>query len=414
MFGGEARKGDNLYTASILALEMQTGRLRWHYQVVRHDLWDADIAVAPVLYDIAGDGRKALAALRADGYLFLLDRETGEPVFPVEDRPVTQDAFNQTAATQPFPVGADSLLPGCEWWRPKVPEPFVLDCSGFAPPYLGRDDVVAPGAPIPGVRVTPMSFSPSTGYFYAQGRGHLGRARRISDDPWFRGQARGFSPLPDAVGILAAIDSRTNRIVWKHELPSRTLGTSGPLTTAGHLLFRGSGDGTFQAYDARSGRRVWQFQTGVGRARGPAATYQVDGRQYVAVAMGTELWAFTLGGPLEPRRPPPAPNPRRSARETNQVQTSTLVPSAKRGVGLRYAVDEHAFNPSQIQVARGTLVTFVNSGRLSHTIAAIDGTWTTGRLVTAQSGYVTFDSPGTTRYHCVDHPWAMGEVTVTP
>ena len=162
MFGGEARKGDNLYTASILAHDIRTGELRWYYQVVHHDLWDADIAIAPMLYnaEIDGQPRKGLAALRADGYIFMLDRETGEPLFPIEERPVSQDAFNHTSPTQPFPVGADPIVPTCDAWRDKVPAPWVLDCSGFAPLYVDRDNVVAAGVPIPRVRVTAMSYSP--------------------------------------------------------------------------------------------------------------------------------------------------------------------------------------------------------------------------------------------------------------
>ena len=416
MFGGEARKGDNLYTASILAFDMRTGGLRWHYQVVRHDLWDADIAISPLLYDAQTPNgtRKALAALRADGFIFMLDRATGEPIHPIEERPVPQDPFNNTAPTQPFPVG-DSVVPDCEWWRDKIPEPWVLSCSSFTPPYVDRHDVVAPGAPIPQVRVAAMSYSPQTGYLYAQGRAHIGRARRITDDPWFRGGARTYSTIPPPIGVVTAIDSRTNRIVWRHEVPIGVLGTSGALTTAGGLMFRGSGDGHFEAYDAASGERVWQFQTGVRSSRGPAATYAVNGEQYVAVAMGPELWAFKLGG-TEPERDamPPPTGRRATGRETNQVQTTTLVQSAERGVGLRYAVDEHAFNPSQIRVAAGTTVTFTNSGRLTHTITAVDGSWAAGQLKMAQSGYVPFDEPGTYTYHCEDHPWAMGQVFVEP
>ena len=137
--GGEIRAGDNLFTACILALDIKTGKLRWHYQVVHHDLWDADIAVPPVLYEaqIAGRPRKAVGAMRADGYLFLLDRETGKPVFPVEERPVMQDARLKTAPTQPFPVGADSLVPECATWKDKVPPPFVLGCQ-IRPPVCGQ------------------------------------------------------------------------------------------------------------------------------------------------------------------------------------------------------------------------------------------------------------------------------------
>src|SRR5262249_43071205 len=115
--GGEGRPGDNLYLCSVVALDMKTGKLKWHYQVIRHDVWEADIAISPVLYDVPGAGaRKGVAAMRADGYLFLLDRETGKPLMPVEDRPVPQDPIQKSAATQPFPVGADRALADCMEW----------------------------------------------------------------------------------------------------------------------------------------------------------------------------------------------------------------------------------------------------------------------------------------------------------
>ena len=416
MFGGEARRGDNLYTASILALEMETGALRWHYQVVRHDLWDADVAIAPLLYDAVVDGetRPALAALRADGFFFLLDRETGEPVHPVEDVPVPQDPYNFTAPTQPFPAGAESLVGDCSRWRDLVAPPFVLNCSSFTPPYVDRHDVVAPGVPIPRVRVTPIAYHPGTRYLYAQGTAHVGRARRITRDPWFRGGAPSYTNLPDAVGVFGAIDTRTNRLVWKHEVEAGLLGTSGPLTTAGGLMFRGSGDGTFQAYDARTGEARWRFQTGVRGARGPSISYEAGGRQYVAVAMGPELWAFALGGALPEAEAPPTGRRRSAGRQTTEIMTSTLVQSAERGVGLRYAVDEHAFNPPLARVPVGAIVTFVNSGDLTHTITALDGSWTTGPLLRAQSGYVRMERVGTFTYYDENHPWAMGRITVEP
>ena len=164
MFGGEIRAGDNLFTASVLALDIETGERRWHYQVVRHDVWDADIATPLMLYDHdtgAGTSRKALAAMRADGILFLFDRETGEPLTPIEDREVPQDAHQRTAATQPYPVGAESILPDCSFWRDRVPPPFELSCSGFTPPMVNEHTIVAPGVPIPRVRVTPDVLQPA-------------------------------------------------------------------------------------------------------------------------------------------------------------------------------------------------------------------------------------------------------------
>jgi quinohemoprotein ethanol dehydrogenase len=417
MYGGEIRKGHNLYTASVVALEIATGRLRWHYQVVHHDLWDADIATPLLLFEMpqGGRARKALAAMRADGYLFILDRETGKPLVSVEERPVTQDRFLNTAATQPFPVGAESLLPGCGYWKDKVPPPFTLDCTGFAPPSLNQHLVVAPGSPIPRVRVTPMAYSPQTGYVYAQGVGHVGRARRVTDDPWFQEAGGPTVTLPDPVGILGAIDTRTNRLAWRQEIPAATMGTSGPLTTAGGLMFRGSGDGRFEAYDARTGERLWEFQTGFRSARGPAITYAVDGEQFVAVAMGAELWAFSLAGtlPMQPARVPP---PGASAGiVTEEIETATMMQVSFGGaVGRRYAVDEHAFNPPRARVKAGTRVMFVNNGRVPHALAARDGSWRSGPLPPAKSFYVEFDTPGTYLYSCVEHPWAIGQVTVEP
>ena len=425
MFGGEIRAGDNLFTASVLALDMETGERRWHYQVVRHDVWDADIATPLLLYEAEVDGRprKALAAMRADGYLFVFDRETGEPLVPIEEREVPQDAFLHTAPTQPFPVGAESILPECSFWRDRVPPPFELSCSTYTPPSADRPLVVAPGAPIPRVRVTPMSFSPATGYVYAQGHAHVGRARRF-EDPWLSRPSGGHISLPDSVGIIAAVDPRPSRVVWKQEVPSPLLGTSGPLTTAGGLMFRGSPGGQVEAYDARTGERVWAFQTTPAGARvrpGPAAAYELDGEQFIAIPMGRELWAFALDGAVAARGEAPSdpwadlepsgPAPR----STDAIETATLMENPSWSVGgRRYAIDEHAFNPVRARVTAGARVRFVNNGELAHTVAARDGSWTTGALQPATWEVVTFDEPGTFQYHCTEHPWAVGEITVEP
>ena len=109
-YAGDTRAGDNLYLCSVVALEIKTGKLRWHYQTIRHDIWEADIAESPVLFEtqIGGRARKGIAAMRTDGYLFMLDRETGKPLMAMEERKVRQDARSHTVATQPYPVGADS------------------------------------------------------------------------------------------------------------------------------------------------------------------------------------------------------------------------------------------------------------------------------------------------------------------
>ena len=425
MFGGELRAGDNLFTASVLALDVETGARRWHYQVVRHDVWDADIATPLLLYDTTVDGApvRGLAAMRTDGYLFLLDRETGEPLLPIEERPVPQDAHQRTAPTQPFPVRTESILPECSYWRDRVPPPFRLNCSSYTPPSVDEQTVVAPGVPIPLVRVTPMAYSPTTGYVYAQGRAHVGRARRFRD-PFVWNTARFHLTLPDPVGILAAVDTRTGRVAWKKEMPTAFLGTSGPLVTAGGLLFRGSPGGQVEAYDVRTGVRRWAFRTSPEEARlrpGPAAAYALDGRQYVVVPMGPALWAFTLDGAV-PARGEPSPDPPvddqprgPAPRETDEIDTATLLENPRGSVGgRRYAFDEHNFNPVRARVAAGTRVRFTNNGELSHTVAARDGSWSTGPLAPGTWSFVTFDTPGTFLYHCEEHPWAVGEITVDP
>ena len=428
MFGGEIRKGDNLFTASAVALDVETGERRWHYQVVRHDVWDADIATPVLLYETEVDGqpRKALAAIRADGYLFLFDRETGEPLTPIEERPVPQDEFLHTAPTQPFPVGLESILPDCSYWRDRVPPPFELSCSVYTPPSRTKHTIVAPGAPIPIVRVTPMSFSPQTGYIYAQGRATVGRARRF-DDPW-NSHNGGYQPtLPDPVGILAAIDTRTGALAWKHEVPSWRLATSGPLTTAGGLVFWGAADGLFEAFDATTGANVWTFRTSPAGARlrpGPAATYQIDGQQFIAIPMGNELWTFSLDGPVAARPDEPSESPEivenwfgpvAGPEETDQIETGTLAENPEWSLGgRRNALDEHQFHPVRALVSVGARVQFLNNGEIPHTVAARDGSWTTGSLQPGRWEHVVFDQPGTFLYHCTDHPWAIGEMMVEP
>ena len=360
--------------------------------------------------------------LGADGYLFLFDRETGDPLVPIEERPVPQDAFQHTAPTQPFPVGVESILPECSFWCDAVPPPFELNCSGFTPPSLNQHAVVAPGLPIPLVRVAPMSYNPQTGYIYAQGRVMVGRARRF-EDRWLHWAGGYQVTLPEPVGVVAAIDPRSGTVVWKKESRSAVLGASGPLTTAGGLMLRGAVDGHVEAYDAQTGERVWAFQTGMPggwRRPGPAVTYDVDGKQYVAIAMGRELWAFTLDGTV-PERAAPIPDQESgtsiefgtAVRQTTQIETSTLVESRFGSVGgRRQAIEEHTFNPIRAQVAVGARVRFRNNGEIAHTVAARDGSWTTGTLEPARFGFVTFDQPGTIIYHCTDHPWAIGEITV--
>lgn len=419
-FGGDWRQGDNLYTCSVLAIDIRTGELRWYYQAVHHDVFEADIGTPVILYDteVAGVRRKALALLRADGYLFQLDRETGKPILPVEERQVPQLASQKTSATQPFPVGGESILRSCDAWKKeRIPRGFVLSCSVFTPP-AGPPPSTDPAnvlTPFPGARASPMAYSPQTGYFYVQAHSWLGWARR-SQDPYFVNWSSTVPGLKHYVDLVA-IDSRTDKVAWRRPIPTASFG-GGPLATAGGLLFRSSGDGNVEAYDAATGELLWQFQTGMAGALGAPVTYEIDGEQYVAVAMGPAIWAFTLGGKIAPvpgRAIPTAEDGFFSGPtvETADIETTslkqTLIDSGK-----RYFIDEYTFNPYRARVPVGSPVLFINNGTLRHEIVALDGSWGSGPLDPSEQAWVTFTKPGEYTYICKDHPWSYGQIIVSP
>jgi quinohemoprotein ethanol dehydrogenase len=282
-YAGDLRAGDNLYLCSLVALDIKTGKLKWHYQTIRHDIWEADIAQSPVVYDaqIGGRTRKLVAAMRTDGVLFVLDRETGKPVQQIEERKVPQDPRSRTVATQPYPVGADRMLPDCdEWSKEKIPAGFKLGCF-FAPASLDVPNLLTPAW---GMRVTPMAYSPQTGYFYALGNASLQWFRR-AEDPYVFILGGGRVPgMPAGHGVMAAIDGRTGKIAWKKDFTGPR--PSGALATASGLLFQTMPDGNLIASDAQTGQQIWQFQSGANGGGGPAVTYEVDGEQYIAVLAG--------------------------------------------------------------------------------------------------------------------------------
>jgi quinohemoprotein ethanol dehydrogenase len=405
---GEKRKGDNLFTASVLAVDLKTGAYRWHYQLTRHDIWEMDVSTPLVLFDTVGGGppRKGIAAMRTDGYLFLLDRSTGTPLLPVEERAVPQDRRLNTTPTQPFPVG-DQVVPNCV--EPSVlPPGFVGDCF-FSPAPMYRPNVMEPFA---GVRQSPMSYNPGTGYFYVA----------ASVAPWWMTRYGWTRAVPGTkqYGILAAIDSRTNRIAWQRRMPHQLGFGGGSMTTAGNLVFHGEPDGNIQAYDAKTGDLIWQFQTGFG-ADSPVMTYEIDGEQHVAIAPrdGDAVWAFKLGGRIRPLNPPPAPPTEVPfAGPIDRASTVTI------GVDVRerdmdrldgVSIDDYAtFQPLRVRVGAGAAVTWKNAGRMPHTATVRGENGNTGTIQPGSSASITFEKPGSYTYACLFHPWLSGQVIVDP
>ncbi|HKV48126.1 MAG TPA: PQQ-binding-like beta-propeller repeat protein [Candidatus Acidoferrales bacterium] len=321
---GTERGGNNLFTSSIVALDLKTGAYKWHFQEVHHDLWDYDDEAAPVLADIKyhGQPRKILIHAGKTGFLYIYDRTNGKPLVGIEEKPVPQEPRMKTAATQPFPIG-DPFVPTC-------PEPGSVAAgsktSCIFGAYWDEPVVMAPGTQ-GGVTWAPITFDPKTGLVYVGGcvinsSFSLRREEWDSQTNRFQsvGQGRGLGFARPAgeprSGTLTAMDPATNKIVWQKRT-TFPIGTgSGLLTTASGLIFHGESDGRIVAYDVKDGKELWSFQTGAG-ADAPVITYEVNGQQYVAIlaggnnfqlsGRGDDLWAFKLGGTVPPAAAPPPP-----------------------------------------------------------------------------------------------------------
>jgi alcohol dehydrogenase (cytochrome c) len=406
-YGGEVRAGENLYTATALALEIKTGKMRWHFQSLHHDIWEGDLGAPLVLFDYKNGNvsKPAIGILRTDGYLFILDRITGAPIIPVEERPVKQNPRLKTAATQPYPVGADKIGPNCVE-KDLIPEGFVPSCY-WDPIDYDQPNVIAPTS----TRFAPMSFDPGTGYFYVAGQSN-GHWIRRGDDPYF------FTlptvPGMKSYGLLAAIDSRTDKIVWQKHMTYPIAFGSGTTATAGGLIFHGDPDGTFQAYDDKTGDKLWQFQTG-GDVSAPSIIYAVDGEEYVAAIASNRVWGFKLGGKLAELPAPPAPKTVTDFAgrivKTDKVQMA----GEEESIGVIKPAkffDEYILQPTRIKVKVGAKVTWTNAGKVAHDATAADGSWSTGEIAPGGSASVTFDKAGTYTYRCKDHPWSLGQVIV--
>jgi quinohemoprotein ethanol dehydrogenase len=418
-FAGEIRPGDNLFTNSVVALDLESGTLRWHFQLVHHDIWEHDVSTGPVLYDatVNGKPRKAVAVARTDGYFFLFDRATGEPILPIEERPVKQDAHMHTSPTQPFPVGADRIGPECAL-REHVPEGWETGCY-FDPIRSDMPNVFMPHMTL---RHAPVAHSPQTGYLYAAACVRPKWIRRV-DNPWifvFPTRVPGVSQF----GLLAAVDTRTNRIAWQRRMPYAECAGSGATVTAGGLMLHNTPDGKFQAYNARTGDLLWQFETGEhgvpnsnGNVGGPIATYEVNGEQHIAFVMNRHVWSFKLGGTI-PERPAPPPLPITDEWEGRIDEVTTIrlgvesvnrIPNANREEEWS---NPFAVVPARVRTTAGTALTFTNTTGIAHTIRARDGSWTTGTIAAGESASVRVTRPGTYEYVCEEHPWSIGQLIV--
>ncbi len=310
-YNGSRRKGDNLFTASIVALDARTGTYRWHFQQVHHDIWDYDSPNPVVLFDIELEGRQrqALAQAGKTGWVYILDRTNGEPLIGIEERSVPQEPRQMTSATQPHPIG-DAFVPQSV---PIAPEGYELVNGGriFTPFWTGEPVVAKPGV-WGGANWPPSSLDPLSGLLYvcARDRAVAFRAEAIdlvrppAGDAFTGGRRSGF--LLRETGILAALDMHTNRLVWQQSWPEACY--SGTTVTAGGLVFVGRSDGRLTAHHSGNGTLLWEFQTGAGM-NAPVSVFEHEGHEYVVAysagnvfagsAKGDSIWLFSLDGEID-------------------------------------------------------------------------------------------------------------------
>lgn len=340
-YGGD-RAGDNLFSTSLVAADANTGAYLWHFQVVHHDLWDADLSSAPVLFDVTRDGETipAVAVIGKVGLLFIFNRVTGEPLYGVEERPVaaSEVPLERSSPTQPFPLKPAPLS------RMTMSEDDVatvtpeleaacreyMDGMQLGGPYLpqgyDRLSVRFPGNH-GGVNWGGMSFNPELGYLFinTSEMGQVAGMRDRAPDATgpVRGEGQGNRLHPDGPyesvpgggrfsirtgdhyqqlmcheppwGQLTAVDVNTGEFAWQvplgvtDSLPPELQktgrpGNGGTIATAGGLVFVGAtDDGRFRAFDARTGEELWTTIL-PGAAQAVPSTYLGrDGRQYVVI-----------------------------------------------------------------------------------------------------------------------------------
>lgn len=263
----ENRPGDNLYSDSIVALDANTGELRWHYQFTPHDINDWDSNHMPVLADIEWEGepRRVVMVGNRNGFFYVLDRENGELLL---GEPFTATTWAREIGPDGRPIILNDGSLGC------LPDPW--GSTNFYPP----------------------TFFPGLDLFILNARETC--ATYVPEEPANTpGQANfGGTVYIDAeagYGALRALDIHTGELEWEFTYPSPTFG--GVMSTASGLVFAGDHEGNFMAFNAESGENLWHYQTG-SRIWGAAAiTYMLDGIQYVMIPSGTTLTAFALRAP---------------------------------------------------------------------------------------------------------------------
>jgi quinoprotein glucose dehydrogenase len=328
-YWGGGSPGDNLYSDSLVALDGMTGQMKWYQQLIHHDIWDYDVAAAPVLVEVRQNGRLIPAVVQTTktAMMFIFNRETGEPIFGIEERPVPQTTVpgEWTSPTQPFPIKPEPLSRNsftradlatvtpehqafCEdLWDSNG----LSDTAPFQSWKVGENTLVFPGAQ-GGSNWWGVTYNRPLGLIIANvhDAGQWGRLEPILGP---NGETTGYRKVPGPFnrfwntekewscteppwGELVAVDANTGDVAWRVPLgefeeltargvpPTGTPNSGGAITTAGNLVFIGATiDGWFRAFDARNGRELWKDKLPLPSQGIPTTYMGRDGKQYVVV-----------------------------------------------------------------------------------------------------------------------------------
>lgn len=310
------KPGMNLFAASMVAVTLAKGEYRWHYQIVHHDIWDYDCPSPTLIFDTTIDGvpRKGIAEACKTGWLYLLDRTNGTPLVGITEKKVPQNKWANTWPTQPIPEG-DPFARQCpdasKYRGKKAPDGKKFKIGCIYTPYDNKQFLATAPSALGGNNWPPISFNPNTNFIYICSS-ETDFALKALDNVYeaYKGGENftgiSFGALNTYGGTFTAIDVRTNKIAWQKKWTGNCY--SGSVSTGGNLVFVGRNSGEVQAYDATTGAQVWRFMTDAG-ANAPAITYEVDGKQYVAILSGgnafaspkkkgDSVWAFALDGTI--------------------------------------------------------------------------------------------------------------------
>jgi quinohemoprotein ethanol dehydrogenase len=308
-------------------MDAETGKIKWGYQMVHHDLWDFDAPSPTVLMEGEMNGKKveAVGEPEKTGWVYLLDRNTGKPIYPIPEVKVPQDPANKTSPTQPEPTmepfspiqtSGESVKIVEESLKNEHPVPKVRATKIFEPMSTDPNLInLTPNSASGGNNWPPSSYDPKDNmYFVCSLEGAFGVIAETNHTKYEAGKTftgGEFGPTTGfgAPGFVTAYDMSTGKIAWQDKLPESCY--SGTVSTAGGLVFVGQNNGELHAYNVENGEKLWSFQTGAG-ANTTATVFEDEGEEKVAIYAGgnslaatphgENFWVFSLKGTMGPEK----------------------------------------------------------------------------------------------------------------